>query len=73
MQEGTITAGLTAPRQKPIAIQSNQGISKITLEKHAAVNASASYGQRVNRTTVIPFPLNVSSSPPIIRITQRQT
>jgi len=73
MHDGTNTAGLTAPRQNPSAIASNHGKSKMNLATTPAVKASENYGTTVNRTTVKPFPLNESSSPPIIKITDKHT
>ena len=73
MHPGTNTAGLTAPKQNPRAIASNHGKSNINLDTTAAANASPNYGQTVNRTTVSPFPLNVSSRPPIIKIIDKHT
>jgi hypothetical protein len=73
MHDGTNTAGLTAPKQNPSAIASNHGRSKMNLATTAAVKASENYGTTVNRTTVNPFPLNVSSRPPIIKMHDRHT
>jgi len=73
MHDGTNTAGLTAPKQNPRAIASNHGRSNINLETTATAAASENYGQTVSRTTVKPFPLNVSSRPPIIKIHDKHT
>ena len=73
MHDGTNTAGLTAPKQNPRAIASNHGKSKMNFATNPDIMASANYGHTVNRTTVKPFPLNESSSPPIINIQDKHT
>lgn len=73
IQEGTSTAGLTAPKQNPRAIASNHGKSNIYRDTIAEAAASPNYGQTVKRTTVRPLPENSSSSPPIINIHDKHT
>lgn len=73
MHDGTSTAGETAPRQKPRAIASNQGKSKMNLAAIPLIIASPNYGPTVSKTTVNPFPLNDNSRPPIIKIIDKHT
>ena len=73
MHDGTRTAALTAPKQKPRAIARSHGRLNMKCDRTAATPASPNYGATVNNTTVSPLPLNDNSRPPIINMQDKHT